>query len=450
MSSRPIAAILVAVTALYNIYVYSDILQNITLYSYIFQDGRHLVSVKTSSLARIATTTTTTLTEEMPARAKFYVIPTRELTTDLLESPEQQQTASLYYERALNEESAEVWLHRGFQQQHMSTLEQTKNPNEADVFLIAGYLHFAKWNETKTRDYVITTLLPRIHDKKMPHVVLCPTWNPTTSQTSGIAPLIASLEQEGVNTWSVGFERNPLWQVLNASRIIPIPYVVRPALSREEEMRHAIRTTPRIDNFVFYAGDQRPHAVEWAGCNRSMILPLQAETKNMHVSIRHRRNRLSQDDYNRYMLTSDYCLILCGDTVTSRSLTCAMIHACIPIRVGSRLRGLCEPPCHDGWGWSVTGPDYPHLPFPSTINWDDFPEVDELEFSKAPLETLQTVFERFTPQIKTRIRESMLQHQLGWIYGWGDPITSNDFGQAIDYVWQSIVTTLGASEATLQ
>jgi hypothetical protein len=114
MSSRPIAAILVAVTALYNIYVYSDILQNITLYSYIFQDGRHLVSVKTSSLARIATTTTT-LTEEMPARAKFYVIPTRELTTDLLESPEQQQTASLYYERALNEESAEVWLHRGFQ-----------------------------------------------------------------------------------------------------------------------------------------------------------------------------------------------------------------------------------------------------------------------------------------------------------------------------------------------
>ena len=108
-----------------------------------------------------------------------------------------------------------------------------------------------------------------------------------------------------------------------------------------------------------------------------------------------------------------------------------------------------EAPCHDGWGWSVSGPDYPHLPFPSTINWDDFPEVDELEFSKAPLETLQTMFERFTPQIKSRIRESMLQHQLAWIYGWGDPITSNDFGQATDYVWQSIVTTLGIkSEAT--
>jgi hypothetical protein len=435
---RPIAAILVALTALYNIYMYSDILQ-ITVYSYIFQDGSHLVlSVKTSSLARITTTLT-----EMP-HAKFYMIPTLELTTDLLESPEQQQTASLYYERALNEESAEVWLHRGFQR--MSTFEQTKNPDEADVFLIAGYLHFAKWNKTKTRDYVTTILLPRIHDKKMPHVVLCPTWNPTTSQTSGIAPLIALLEQEGVNTWSVGFERNPLWQVVNASRIIPIPYVVRPTLSREEIL-DAIRTTPRIDNFVFYAGDQRPHAVEWAGCNRSMVLPLQAET-NTHVSIRHKRNRLSQDDYNRYMWTSDYCLILCGDTVTSRSLTSAMIHACIPIRIGSRLRGLCEPPCHNGWGWSIAGPDYPHLPFPSTINWDEFPEVHELEFSKAPLETLQTMFERFTPQIKTRIRESMLQHQLGWIYGWGDPITSNDFGQAINYVWQSIVTTLGASEAT--
>lgn len=162
----------------------------------------------------------------------------------------------------------------------------------------------------------------------------------------------------------------------------------------------------------------------------------------MDVSVREPGNRISQEDYNNVMYTSEYCLILCGDTVTWRSLTSSMVYGCIPVQVGSRLRGLCNAPCHAGWGWSVTGEDYPHLPFSSYIEWQDYPEVDEMEFSKAPCDTLQKLFQTYPPQRKDRVRDNILRHQMGSIYGWGDPITSNDFGEATNHVWQSIVTTL--------
>jgi hypothetical protein len=140
-----------------------------------------------------------------------------------------------------------------------------------------------------------------------------------------------------------------------------------------------------------HARDRREKAM-WAGCNRSIGSPLE-NIKNMDVSIRsngsRRRsqpdNRLSQEEYNSRMFTSDYCIILCGDTVTSRALTSSIVYGCIPIRVGSRLRGLCESPCHEGWGWKITGEDFPHLPFSQNMVWAYFPEVNEQKFSEAPL-----------------------------------------------------------------
>lgn len=431
---RVVTMTLVVLTALYNILLYADILQISIEPSNQVAANISSVETETTVTSPLNTTTTTTAATDAPPRAtKFYLIPTPEITTDLLK----QQLASIYYEKALNEESAEVWLHRGFERM---TDHRTLNASEADVFVIAGYFHLAQWRD-KARAYVTNTLMKRMHDKTMPHVVLCPTWNPETSRKSGIAHFISQLQEEGVNVWSVGFERNPSWQMVNASRIVPIPYVVRPSLSKDELPRKA-QSSSRTDNFVFYAGDRRKHAVEWAGCNRSMIVPLENET-NMDVTIRESGNRLSQEEYNNRMFSSEYCLILCGDTVTSRSLTSSMVYGCIPVRVGSRLRGLCELPCHVGWGWSVTGEQYPHLPFPSFMNWQDYPEVNELTFSNAPLETIQSMFQTYDTPRKARIRENILENQLGWVYGWGDPVTSNEFGQATEYVWQSIVTTLG-------
>lgn len=119
-----------------------------------------------------------------------------------------------------------------------------------------------------------------------------------------------------------------------------------------------------------------------------------------------------------------------------------MVYGCIPVRVGSQLRGLCQSPCHAGWGWRVTGAKCPHLPFPHSIEWQRFPEVDERKFAEVPLATLQTMFRSITAELKSRIRQSMFQTQLGWIYGWGDTVTSKEFGEATEYVWQSIVSTV--------
>ena len=421
---RVVALTLVVLTALYNIILYAGILQHIINANTQATDHVSPRQIPKNALRTFSTYTTT-------GGIKFFLIPTPEITTNLL----LKQNASIYYQSSLNEESAEVWLHRGFERM---ASHQTKDPAKADIFLISGYLHLGRLND-KAKDYAMF-LQKRIHNKTKPHVVLCPTWNPQTSRQSGIAHLIKQLETLGVNVWSVGFERNPSWQMVNASRIIPVPYVVRPSIPREELIQKA--RSRRQQDFVFYAGDARKNALEWAGCNRSMVIPLEHET-NMDVSIRTPRNRLSQEEYNARMFTSDYCLILCGDTVTSRSLTSAVVYGCIPVRVGSRLRGLCELPCHKGWGWEVTGQDYPHLPFPTFMDWQGYPEVDEKDFSDAPLATLQRMFQSISALHKTRIRDNMLSHQVGWIYGWGDPITSNDFGEVFEYVWKSIMDAVG-------
>ena len=68
-------------------------------------------------------------------------------------------------------------------------------------------------------------------------------------------------------------------------------------------------------------------------------------------------------------------------TPTSRRIFDAIIADCIPLIVGTRLWGRCDPPCHKGWGWSISGPDRPHLPFHDTfIDYTRFPRVDEAHF----------------------------------------------------------------------
>ena len=142
------------------------------------------------------------------------------------------------------------------------------------------------------------------------------------------------------------------------------------------------------------------------------------------------------------MLQRDYCLILCGDTPTSRSLTSAMLLGCIPIRVGSRLRGLCEPPCHEGWGWTLASEQYPHLPYWDIIPWNEFPEVDEQQFIDSGEQVLKTLFERYDTTQKAKIRSILQNVQTAWIYGWGDPVDSVEFGDAVIYIWNSFQDVL--------
>ena len=178
----------------------------------------------------------------LKTETKFFFIPTHEITSDQLLS----KNASEYYKTALNEESAGVWLHRGFERMECYRIME---PKEADVFLIAGYLHLAGSYRQEANGYA-KLLMKRLYNKTKPHDVLTPTWNAEKSRKAGIANLIKSLKEGGVNLWSVGFERNEMWQHTNANRIIPIPYVVRPSYPKEQ-LQSKARSSNRTREFSF-------------------------------------------------------------------------------------------------------------------------------------------------------------------------------------------------------
>mmetsp|Transcript_3805 Transcript_3805/g.9103 ORF Transcript_3805/g.9103 Transcript_3805/m.9103 type:complete len:549 (-) Transcript_3805:1596-3242(-) len=407
-------------------------------------------------------------------RPKYFVLSLSSTTTDLIDSGDdqqrqQQQAAQQYYDDALNEESAEVWLHRSFTQDQRLTLDRTMDPTEADVFVVTGLLHLLKHHHSRrkkkaTASTTSTSLVAEqyqsiIVDTSKPHLFLVPSWNPKVSRQIGIEDILSRIGQTLANEkllWSVGFERNPSWQgQVPPSNIIPVPYVVR---QQDKVNITTYSSSDRINNFVFYAGDRRKNAESWSGCYRSQLLePLQRLSTNSNsnaidVRIVDKKNRMNQTDYNRRMETSDYCLIVCGDTPTSRSLTSAIVSGCIPIRVGSRLRGLCEKPCHVGFGWTVSGSQFPHLPYSETIPWDDFPEVNERAMMMTTTRggggkgydiMTKQVFQVYDDTHKKRLRKIMNDVRDGFIYGYGDPVTSDEFGNASLYIWNSFLRAAG-------
>ena len=202
----------------------------------------------------------------------------------------------------------------------------------------------------------------------------------------------------------------------------------------------------RVDNFVFYAGKQRDHAREFGGCFRQKMTASLFNKTDMYVRVSN-KHLLTQEKYNEYMQSSDYCLILCGDTPTSRSLTSAMVALCIPIRVGSRLRGLCDLPCFKGWGWAIPGEKYPHLAFTNRIPWNEFPEVDEMEFTKNGISVLNNdIFGKYDQARKDKLQRIMQDHREGFIYGWGNPVNSIDFGKVCRYILESFQSVLSAQD----
>jgi Exostosin family len=432
-----------------------------------------------SAVIHHSSTITSTSTDTRPSDPTFYLVAPPEYTTNLVvaswNGTDQEEVSRKYYRTNLNEESAEVWLHRGFAN-HKRRIRQ--DPKDATIIVIAGYFHL-KWgiqsqehkkkNKEENNAYLATlsetytrhlnelyTIDPDI--KHRPHLLLIPTWNPVVSKQIGVKSLVKTVMTNASNVWSVGFERNPFWQEVPVERIIPIPYVVTLEHSHNNNNNESSPQQPSIkrqSNFVFYAGDSRPNAKLWAGCHRErLIVPLQNETTIADVRIVGNKKtpskRLNQVEYNHRMQTSEYCFILCGDTPTSRSLTSAMVSGCIPIFIGSRWRGLCEPPCRKGWGWKPTGSgDYPHWPYRHVIPWETFPELDEQRFMEHGKDELLKLFEHFNEDDrKNQLRSIMNSTRTGWIYGWGDPLTSDRFGDAVEYIWQSFLSSLDTTSTT--
>jgi Exostosin family len=379
-------------------------------------------------------------TRRKDGRLNFFILPLANITSELRKRHE--NNASDFYEsRDINEDVAEMWLHRGLTR---LTYEQgqTMNPHEADVFFIPGYLHWRHSLLQERNELILSShVLGAIVDKTKPHVLLIPTRSSFIAKNIGLAGLVRDLLTNGVNLYSLGFERNSYWQKLDASRIIPIPYVVQPK-ARGVELATALRRGNRRSNSLFFYANSRKNAMAMSGCNRSVVQPLIGRT-DMDVYIsRKKMGNLTQDEYNERMQQSEYCLVMCGDTPTSRTLASAMIAGCIPLRVGSWWRGLCEPPfCRARFGFNAS--EQPHLPFIEQIHWNVFPELNETEFAQDPETALRDFFQEITDAEKDRMRKEMTRVQLSLVYGWGNPATSTEFGDIYTHIWETVVYHLG-------
>lgn len=434
---------------------------------------------------------------------KFYIHPTTVTSDDLIYDRKMTTTRSTTNSTAknstqtvlqsardyvsasrLNEDVAELWLHRGFAE---AVDGRTDDPLQADVFLVPAYFYLSgstgkgmvdnlSHGERLGRlisqldesiDSIVQQLILSTADgrgernasltlltnetrtimmeewlakNRLPHVVLSPATNAPMAGNLGIPKLVQFLARKvgRANVYAVSFERNDGWAGGTAlSNVVVAPYVVRPHLS-PKKMAEVFTNCTRRDNFVFYVANSRPHAVEWAGCNRSMVMPLKDEP-NMKVGV---GIGLTPQDFQHYMLESDYCLITCGDTPTSRRLTDSMIFGCIPIFIGTRLFGECEAPCFPGWGWTYTH-GLPHLPYDERIHWRRFPIVDEASFAEEPKQALEDVFRNYSAADKEGLRMIMRRVQFSFIYGWGSPLDMPPhLGKATSALWTSIVDRL--------
>jgi Exostosin family len=388
----------------------------------------------------------TTTSNKTAGDFKFYILRVPRITSALIANNTEKFKS--IYQKELNEASAEVWLHRGMARLTYAQ-GQTMDPNEADVFLIPAYLWARIGMQEKTdRSDLYQEIVQQIVDKTKPHIWLSPSPNPNLSGSLGLRGIMNQLLKSNVNMYSIGFERNSYWQVVSTDRIIPVPYVLHPP---PLETLVAAFDHDRVENFVFFRADRRRMAIPWAGCDRAIVAPLFGRS-DMDIGLSGKKappgggGRLSQEQYNHRMSTSDYCLVMCGDTPTTRSLVSAMTAGCIPILIGRWWHGYCDPPCRKGWGWNIA--ERPHLPFADQINWDLVPVVNHTQFQMDPNATLHALFQQYPKERKDKIRAEMKRVQKWLVYGWGDPTDSTAFGEAYPHIWQSIVHFTGLQRSS--
>ena len=368
----------------------------------------------------------------------YYIIEVPFLTTDLLANETAKKRARHFYSKksTLNEDVGEMWIYQGLKRMQLEE-GHTNNPSEADIFFIVGLnnLRFSihKWDFPRDKE-LDDILRPYIIYKDKPHVIA----TPRVRNRIGLNHIVSSLRRLGVMPYSLGYERNEMWQSVPPDRIITVPYVVKVTQSKEE-LQRVIQSVPRKQNFTFYAGDSRLTAKNFGGCNRAKLIQnIPKDRHDMYIRLfSGKSERISQKEYNEKMETSDYCLVMCGDTPTSRSLASTMVAGCIPVFIGSRWRGLCEPPCHPGWGWKETK-GLSHLPFPDQLEWDTFPEISEMAFSNDPIGNLEAIFESQNQQRRHEVRKAMADVQLKWVYGWGDPVAPQEYGEAVPAIWETV------------
>jgi hypothetical protein len=127
-----------------------------------------------------------------------------------------------------------------------------------------------------------------------------------------------------------------------------------------------------------------------------------------------------------------------------------MISQCIPVLVGNRLLGYCEELCHPGWGWTVSGPRYSHLPFSDQIDWLQFPIIPEQRFLD---DDSYSVLKQVLPwDNSSHLQNTLSEVRSSWIYGVGNPVSyrhgdRSRLGNAVSAIWKSAAFFLSRAEA---
>ena len=142
--------------------------------------------------------------------------------------------------------------------------------------------------------------------------------------------------------------------------------------------------------------------------------------------------------YSLTLLDSSFCLVLRGDTPTSRRFFDAVAAGCVPVVVSDGLLPHpeflthCEALKHSEWCRQHQG----QLPFASFLNYSGFVvEVPEAEFvaedGEGALRLIQQLRELKDDQRHFRaLYRELIGARESLIYGWGSPLRGHDAAPA--------------------
>ena len=219
----------------------------------------------------------------------------------------------------------EVWVHRAL----LADKRRTTDPEAASLFFVPAYLSLSKSSDAPGHDERLTNLIEELRNSKWfqrnrgaDHVFGYSSINPGVARQLLFPKLHTGLERSYFGV----FEMNPAWvggdrKEATLQRMVPAPYVVdasRLAGTSAQIHDHSIS--------VFFAAHRRPNAAQWSGCDRSKALGLESVPRSsIHIKSHRRRFLLDEDAFAHSMRVADFCLVMCGDTPTSRRIFDAIV-----------------------------------------------------------------------------------------------------------------------------
>lgn len=346
------------------------------------------------------------------------------------------ENTSRTYSGIFAEYTAPVWVHRALLDDPM----RTSNPDEADLFFVPLYMAISESqpsHKERLNDWM-AALRQSWHYKRKngaDHIIAPQAISKEMPVSSGLSH-VRELLRLG---FTGAFEMNAAWTSgWERSRTIVMPYVANPYLTSIEVADTSAQDyigRDRNTSFYYFAS-LRDWSIGRAGCQRAKLRPLE-NYPNASVKIAKRSQHLvPQDEYALAIRRGEFCPLTCGDTPTSRRTFDAFVAGCVPLIVGTRLFGLCEPPCHKGW-FDVVGSEFPHLPFADLwMNWSIFPTVNEQQVYDQ--KSNQGVRDLFSAAVvgfggksgALKARAHMYARRSYLVYGWGDYRNSKRFGNA--------------------